>query len=440
MSGDPPPFNPAFAILLAYGILTLFGRLRRPKPIVRKTARLEPAEEDHAATAPVTEVVDTSGGPLRPGHLRRVLRDPRLLPKPEFNPRVWPRPPKPKYMDFDEATRVFSGTLRTRNRQLRDLLEDVEQLRRHGLPEWKSEADIAEALGISVKRLRHFSIHRPMERVSHYVQFAIPKRTGGERLILAPKKELKRLQRRLNELLVNRLPVSEYAHGFRIARSIATHAAPHVGNAVVVKLDLKNFFPSIHVGRVRGLLIALGYSYPVAATLATLMTESERQPVRIGDTVFQTPVGSRHTVQGAPTSPGLANSIVMKMDHRLAGVACQLGFAYTRYADDLAFSGNEPSHTSQLIRMVHRVVHQEGFSIHPEKTRIMKKGRAQVLTGVTVNTELGLSRKKRRLIRAALHNSRDELAGSRAKARARGWLAFVGMLNRRQASALGPRQ
>jgi len=339
-------------------------------------------------------------------------------------------------MDMDEATRLFAGTLRTKDRQVRDLLVDEQQLDRYGLPQWSGEGDIAKALNLSVARLRYFSIHREKERVQHYVQFAIPKRRGGERLILAPKRELKALLRTLNSELATKLPVSEYAHGFRRGRSIATHAAQHVGKKVVVRLDLKDFFPSLHVGRVRGLLIALGYSYPVAATLATLMTEAVRQPVQVGEEVFFVPVGSRHVVQGAPTSPALANAIALSLDRRVAGLAKKFGFAYTRYADDLTFSGDDVAAARALIKGVQRIVHAEGFALNPDKTRVMTQRGAQVITGVTVNRELGLSRRERRKLRAALHRAGMGPESAPKRRQLEGKLAYLSMLNTRQAEAL----
>jgi hypothetical protein len=280
-------------------------RLDRHRPPRRDISRLA-RDGDEDATGGLTERIDLSGAPLKEHHLRRGWRDPRLLPK---RKRGWDEPKPPKVMSLDEATRLFSATLRTRNRQLRDLATDADQLERYGLPLWRSEAEVAVALGISEKTLRHYAIHRQRERTSHYVSFAIAKRSGGERVIMAPKTKLKALQRKLNALLVAKLPVSDVAHGFRPGRSIATNAAPHAAKPVVLKLDIQDFFPSLHVGRVRGLLISLGYAYPVAAGLAALMTESERQPVVVDGERFHVPIGSRHAVQGAPTSPGLANAV-----------------------------------------------------------------------------------------------------------------------------------
>jgi hypothetical protein len=372
---------------------------------------------------------------LKPLHQRRVIRDPRMSAasrRAEQAPAAAASP----VLSPQEARRLFAGTLRTRDRRVRDLLTDPEQLTRHGLPAWDTEFDVAGALGLSVSRLRYFSVHRARERILHYVQFAIPKRDGGERVILAPKRELKALLRRLNVLLVTKLPVSEHAHGFLRRRSIATHTAPHVGQRVVVRLDLKDFFPSIHVGRVRGLLVALGYSYRVAATLATLMTEAGRQPVQVGEQLFFVPVGSRHLPQGAPTSPGLANAMALVLDRRLAGLARSLGFNYTRYADDLTFSGRDIGLARALIKSAQRIVHMEGFALNPRKTRVMTQRGAQRITGVTLNRELGLSRRERRRLRAALHQARGAAPGTRVLRKVQGGLAYLSMLNPRQAQAL----
>ncbi len=407
--------------------------LDRHRPPPRDISRLA-RDGDDDATGALSEKIDLSGGPLKDKHLRRSLRDPRLLPK---RKRGWDEPRPPKVMPMDEATRLFAGTLRTRKRHLRDLAIDAEQLARYGLPVWRSEAEVAAALGISEKTFRHYAIHRQRERVSHYVSFAIPKRSGGERVIMAPKTELKALQRKLNGLLVAKLPVSEFAHGFCAGRSIATNAAPHAGKPVVLKLDIQDFFPSLHVGRVRGLLISFGYAYPVAAGLAALMTESERQPVVVDGERFHVPIGSRHAVQGAPTSPGLANALALRLDRRLAGLAKAHGFVYTRYADDLAFSGDDVEKARQLIKRAESIVRDEGFRLNRDKTRVMTQASGQRIAGVTVNTAPGWSRKQRRQLRAELHRARSSGATDPTLwQRLRGKLAFVRMLNPAQAERL----
>lgn len=343
-------------------------------------------------------------------------------------------------MTVMEANRLFAGTLRTRNRNLRDLLADEEQLERYGLPIWKTEEDIATALGISVRELRFFTIHRERERQPHYVMFSIPKRSGGRRLIMAPKRRLKAIQRKLLALVVEKLPVNEHSHAFRRGHNIRTGAEPHVGKQLVLKLDLKDFFPSVTFARVRGLLIAYGYSYPVASILGVLMTEAERQPVEVEGDIFHVPVGDRHCVQGAPTSPGICNALLFRLDRRLVGLAKRRGVSYTRYADDLSFSGEVDRNAAHKLRCVVRgVVAEEGFALNAAKTRIMSRGSRQTVTGVVVNKNLGLSRQERRRLRAMAHQlSRGNGAADQPvlAAKLKGKMAYLSMLNPQQAALL----
>lgn len=380
----------------------------------------------------------TIGGPLKPGHRRLALRDPRLLPKPAKQRNRWSRSKKSRFFSEAEADRLFSATLRTRDRNIHDLAPDEAQLMRYGLPVWRNEGDVAAALSLTPKRLQHLSTHRIRETCPHYVAFAIPKRNGAPRIIHAPKRQLKAVLRRLNTELVARLPVSAHAHGFVSGRSIASNAAPHIGRRVVLKFDIKDCFPSIHFGRVRGLLIAMGYSYPVAASLAVLMTEAPRQPVRAEGRTYHVPVGPRVCVQGAPTSPCLCNAILRRLDLRLAGLAAKHGFSFTRYADDLTFSGDDLTKIGDLRAGVARIVGQEGFSLNGEKTRIMRKGGRQTVAGVVVNDVPGLSRQDRRRLRAAIHQlaAKPAEAADAERSRLTGKLAYLQMLNPAQAAPL----
>jgi RNA-directed DNA polymerase len=335
--------------------------------------------------------------------------------------------------------RLYAGTLRTGRRDKSLMKSNAARLARFGLPAWHAEEDVAAALRLTVKQLRFFATHRPA-RVSHYVTFAIPKRTGGERLIHAPKRRIKAIQRALLPLLIDRLPVSDHAHGFRRARSVRSNAGAHVGRAVVLRLDLEDFFPTVHFGRVRGLFLSLGYSYVVAATLAALVTESERQPVEVDGVVYHAPAGPRHCIQGAPTSPGICNALALRLDRRLGGLARALGFRYTRYADDLTFSGDDVAKVPALRRKATAIIRAEGFRVNARKTRVARRGARQRVTGVTVNEVAGLSRKERRRLRALLYQLRlQQAAGAvdpRRLAEAKGRLAYLHMLNPAQAEAL----
>ncbi len=389
-------------------------------PPQRDTSRLEPDREG------VSEKVDVSGAPLKPSHRRRALRDRRLLPKARA-----PVGKRPQVMSLAEAERLFSASQRSRNRRQRDLLADPEQLQRLGLPLWSREDQVAAALGLTLPQLWHFAMHRQGEAHPHYVAFAVPKRSGGDRIILAPKRRLKAMQRKLLQMLAEKLPVSQAAHGFRSGHSTLTNALPHLKQKVVLRFDLKDFFPSCNWARVRGLLIAYGYSFPVATTLALLMTEAERQPVETPDGLVFVPVRTRYCVQGAPTSPALANALTLKLDRRLLGLARKLGWQYTRYADDLTFSGQTPEQVGLLKKAVEGIVESEGFALNGAKTKVMRSGRCQSVTGVVVNQVAGLSRQERRRLRAALHQ-----AGGQPDAQLSGKLAYLQGLNRGQAERL----
>jgi len=139
-------------------------------------------------------------------------------------------------------------------------------------------------------------------------------------------------------------------------------------------------------------------------------------------------------VQGAPTSPGICNAVLMRMDRRLFGFAKSVGFHYTRYADDLTFSGNDRFRVPALISMTGQIVDEEGFSINRRKTQIQGHGRRQQVTGVTVNDEKGLSRQERRRLRAAIHQLQPD--DPKTRRHLEGKLAYLHMLNPQQALPL----
>lgn len=276
------------------------------------------------------------------------------------------------------------------------------------------------ALGLTPPELRFLCYHRPADRVSHYRTWTIPKRSGGVRTITAPKQRLKAIQRWLLRNVVDRLPVHSAAHGFLPERSIATNAAVHAGADVVVKVDLQDFFPTVTYARVKGLLRKAGLPEAVAILAALLVTEAPRERVAFRGQTLHVATGPRVLPQGAPTSPALTNVLCRRLDRRLSGLARSLGFAYTRYADDLTFSwrapnpGNAVAPVGLLIRGVKGIVQAEGFRVHPHKTRVMRTGASQRVTGLVVNPlpagqngpPVRVPRDLLRRLRAAIHNRR----------------------------------
>ena len=146
--------------------------------------------------------------------------------------------------------------------------------------------------------------------------------------------------------------------------------------------------------------------------------------------------GPRALPQGAPTSPALSNTVCLRLDCRLSGLSQKLGFRYTRYADDLTFSWHEaePPPLGRLLRCVHLILKAEGFVPHPKKTRILRRGRRQTVTGLVVNeapagSPARVPRAQVRRLRAALHNRLNGKPGKEGEslAQLRGWVAYLHM-------------
>jgi retron-type reverse transcriptase len=216
---------------------------------------------------------------------------------------------------------------------------------------------------------------------------------------------LRRAQEYLLEQILERVPAHEVAHGFTKDRSILTNAAPHVSKAFVVNLDVKDFFPSITFGRVKGLFSELGYSEQVATLMSLICTEPPRIAAEVEGRRYYVAMGQRSLPQGACTSPAITNILCRRLDRRLSGLAQRMAVAYTRYADDLTFSGDDPAIAGWLLKCVRSVLRDEGFEEHPQKTRVMRRGRRQEVTGLNVNDKPSISRRSRRELRAILHNA-----------------------------------
>ncbi len=212
------------------------------------------------------------------------------------------------------------------------------------------------------------------------------------------------------------IPPSDAAHGFVAGRSVRTFVAPHVGRAVVVRMDLEDFFASVSRARVVALFRRVGYPRRVAAALAGLCTaptpervlaEHPREGVDLAKR-FLTNARLRdaHLPQGAPTSPALSNLAAWRLDRRLAGLAAGFGATMTRYADDLAFSGDRPFGRSLrfFVARVGAIAAEEGFRVNHRKTRLMSQAQRQSLCGVVVNETANLSRRERDRLRATLFN------------------------------------
>lgn len=305
----------------------------------------------------------------------------------------------------------------------------AQQLARQALPPLKTVAELRALLGIKTEKELRRLLRPGAGPGAPYVEFSIPKRSGGERRIAAPRAPLRRVQRAILREILGRLAPHEASHGFVPRRSVLTNARPHEGAALVIKMDLKDFFPTLHYRRVQGFFTAQGFGEEVAAALAGLCTHRPR----LEDGVVLWP---GVVPQGAPTSPALANLLCRRLDARLSGLAERVGAVYTRYADDLTFSFAAPPQVSvgRFLWWVEGICQQEGFVENTEKRRVLRKGQQQRITGVVVNAGLRVPRETRRTFRAILANCRKHGVSSQARGRSDfrayllGYAAYVQMI------------
>jgi RNA-directed DNA polymerase len=265
---------------------------------------------------------------------------------------------------------------------------------------------------------KRYLTHNCDPALDHYHRRWLLKRSGGYRLVEAPKPQLKQVQRRIRSGILQQIPVHSAAHGFVRGRSPLTHAALHVGKRVLLRLDLENFFGHVSFARVQNLFSIAGYPKSVSRRLAALCTTN----LPVGDlrrmprpsnaseipmfTRLRRDALTRHLPQGAPTSPALANCVAHHFDARLAALADAAGATYSRYADDLAFSWErDPGRgVERFVTLVATIATDEGFSVQHRKTRVMRPNQRQELAGIVVNERPTPRRRDLKQLEAILTN------------------------------------
>ena len=272
---------------------------------------------------------------------------------------------------------------------------DPDQLR-DGFYELEHPHDIAKLLEVEYRVFTFWLYGTPKRR--RYTKFSVPKKYGTPREIDAPTVNIKRLQRKLNQVLQAVYVPKPSAHGFVLSRNVRSNADRHKRKRWVLNLDLKDFFPAINFGRVRGMFMGKPYHRPerVATVLAHLCCFEKRLP------------------QGAPTSPVISNMICAQMDSQLQRLAGANRCTYTRYADDITFSTTsrffrravatmDESGQIQLGQELKNIIEDNGFTINEKKVWLSGRERRQEVTGITVNEFPNLPRKYTNHIRAMLH-------------------------------------
>lgn len=263
------------------------------------------------------------------------------------------------------------------------------------------------------------------DKDKHYVKFSIPKRNGKYRVIDAPDSELKEIQNEILYGVLYKFAVHQIAHGFTKSRSPLTNATLHVGARIVIGMDLKDFFPSIKIGRVKkmfGYLIPKDKKYDIGESisrndlidiLSELITKDEKLP------------------QGAPTSPAFSNLCAIAMDRELYDLQDKYGCIITRYADDITISSDYNILLPSIIKPVKEIIKKHGFRVNNDKTRINRNGGRLMVTGVVVNTKPNIKKTTRRNLRAMLHNyaTRNMALSKKEFSTVRGRIEWIKCLN-----------
>ena len=276
--------------------------------------------------------------------------------------------------------------------------------------------ELARRLGVGEAELRAI--------VPRYRAFAVRKRSGLQRIIEEPEADLKRVQRLILRRLLRRLRAHPAAHGFERGRSIVTAALPHARRAVVLRMDVHDFFLSTRADRVEAYFRRIGWGAEAAELLTGLCTHRRGLP------------------QGAPTSPRLSNLVNFRLDARLAALARAHGASYTRYADDMTFSfatdRHESLHLVEVIQTTRKALLDEGYRLHTDrKLRVLRPHMRQTVAGLVVNEGVRLPRATRRWLRAVEHRAAAGRETTLTPAQLQGWRALRHMVEE-QSKSLEP--
>lgn len=254
------------------------------------------------------------------------------------------------------------------------------------LPIFEDVETLAEAARLTEK-LVYFLTKENAE--GRYITFNIPKKDGTKREINAPCMSLKVLQRWVLQNILYKVRVSQYSIGFTKngqGSPLVQCAERHKNNLYILKMDLKEFFPSIKRCRVYNQFLQLGYNTYASNLLTNICTLHGNLP------------------QGAVTSPYLANLVCYKMDIRIAGYCNKRDITYTRYADDLAFSCDNRDVLRNIYGMIKKIVEDEGFMVNEKKTKFLTPKVHKEIIGVTVNDGVvKASKEMKKMVRTMIH-------------------------------------
>lgn len=266
-----------------------------------------------------------------------------------------------KFEQYKEAFEKVASNSGYSEENIRLCLNYAEVLFKNNVPVIYNTSHLSALVGYKKEYLKRAAIYTP----AFYRDFQIKKKNGRFRNISEPLPSLKEIQIWILENILANVIVSPFAKAYRKKVGILENLRFHKNQARVYTLDLRDFFPSIKTHSVETIFKSLGYSNLISNLLAKLCTRDNSLP------------------QGAPTSPNLSNIYFRQTDNLIANYCLENKIKYTRYADDLSFSGN--FNEEKLFELVKNSVEAIGLNINTEKTKLMKPNSRQTVTGIVVN-------------------------------------------------------
>lgn len=245
---------------------------------------------------------------------------------------------------------------------------------------YKELASVERDLGFPAKTL--FGLSNNLDK--HYHSVYIPKSDGSKRKLSVPDLILKQVQKSIANNILVQHTVSRYAKAYKIGGSVFRNAMPHVGKKKVLKLDIEGFFDNILYSQVKDIVFNKEkYSEPVRILLTILCYYKESLP------------------QGAPTSPAITNIIMYDFDEKVGAFCREKNIAYTRYCDDMTFSGDFDE--KEVISLVKNELGKLGLFLKKRKTAVVPNTKRQRVTGIVVNEKLSVAREYKKKIRGEMY-------------------------------------
>jgi len=267
-----------------------------------------------------------------------------------------------------------------------------------------------------ISHISKYTIYQLSKNSDYYYKiYFIKKKSGKHRKICQPSRKLKGLQSWILVNILEKIKVSNSCKGFEKNSSTLDNAIPHAGANTILTLDLKDFFPSITSNQIFNIFKTLGYNDLISTVFTNICTFDGCLP------------------QGSPCSPKLANLTAWKLDSRIQGYVGKRGISYTRYADDLSFSGLNPVKVVNIIPMIKEIIEDENFLINNSKTRISSSGRAKIVTGLVITDEkIGIGKKKFNNVRSKIHHLSMPRENGNIKLlnEVQGWLSYLNSVDR----------